>query len=233
MATITLAVNHFFAVGEEVGVYPDTSVSPTHTGSPHASALASGTVDAEGNLTITDDDLVAGGRYVAAADIAVDDWRYIFFNADALVETPVTQAQFAAHSAAVQEQIAAAELLSQGEVQELVDSGVDSANAYTDAPTTTNVQTGTSYTPVDGDQLNIIVELTNNSEVTITLPDEPTFEEGAQIEFCALGIAGATFVAGSGATVDSAGGLVDLEQDCYATARHRGGGQWHLAGQLA
>lgn len=109
---------------------------------------------------------------------------------------------------------------------------IETVEDYVDAPATTNVQTGTTYTPITGDELNVIVEFTNNSLVTITLPNN-VFVENAEIEFCALGTAGATFVAGVGVTLKSPGSLVSLPQNCSAVARYKGSGVWILGGALA
>lgn len=130
------------------------------------------------------------------------------------------------------EQITALNANLEDAINDSADSTLDSAIAYVDAPITTNVKTGTSYTIISSDAGNVIVELTNNSLVTITLP-ATGFVTNAQVEFCALGTAGVTFIAGSGASIDSAGGLVDLEQNCTAVARHRGSGEWLLAGALS
>ena len=124
------------------------------------------------------------------------------------------------------------DLVTSTELSEAADAALASANAYTDAAATTAVKTGTSYTPALGDQLNVIIELTNAGLVTVTLPNA-VFAANAQIECVALGAAGAVFVAGSGASVAAPGGNLDLPQNCSAIARYRGTGAWLLSGALS
>jgi hypothetical protein len=225
MATVELVVGNRLPAGTEVDAYADTSVPPGHTDAPQGSALATGTVDSTGTLTFDDDDLVAGGRYVAAADVD-GTWVYVQFNIDAATDDPVTQSELDAAIAALD-----LEGVSQGEIQTLIDDSIEASEATTAENPEQNVQTGTTYTAVEADAGNFIVMLTNNSEVTVTLPSDLT--ENDQIEFAAMGTAGATFVAGAGATVTAPGGLVDLPQNCRCTAWHLGAGEWLLAGPLA
>jgi hypothetical protein len=77
MATITLARSDLFPVGTIVGIYPDGSMPPGTQASsaPGAAAVATGTVAADGTLTVTNASVASYTRYLAAASVA-SVWNY-------------------------------------------------------------------------------------------------------------------------------------------------------------
>jgi hypothetical protein len=77
MATITLARSDLFPVGTVVGIYPDGSMPPGTQASsaPGAASIATGTVAADGTLTVTNASVASYTRYLAAASVA-SVWNY-------------------------------------------------------------------------------------------------------------------------------------------------------------
>jgi hypothetical protein len=69
MATVTIARSDIFPVGTSVGIYPAGAqrVGQSPAGPPTAAVIASGTVDAAGNLSVTNAGILSYTPYVAYA----------------------------------------------------------------------------------------------------------------------------------------------------------------------
>jgi hypothetical protein len=65
MATANLSRSDTFPVGTSVGIYPGGAWNPG--GAPRAQVIASATVDAAGNLSVTNAGILSGTEYVAYA----------------------------------------------------------------------------------------------------------------------------------------------------------------------
>lgn len=106
------------------------------------------------------------------------------------------------------------------------------------APPTINAQTGTSYTLGLGDAENI-VELTNGSAITLTVPSSATvnFPIGTAIEIHQGGAGVVTVVGASGpptANVVSRGSVFGLAgEDAIAVLRKVASDTWRLTGDIA
>lgn len=74
-----------------------------------------------------------------------------------------------------------------------------------------------------------VVECTNASQVTITVPDNATvdFPEGSIVNVYAAGAGGVVFAGGTGVTIRN---VVDLVQYQECSLRYRGGDEWVLVG---
>lgn len=98
-----------------------------------------------------------------------------------------------------------------------------------------NAQTGTTYTLVLGDE-GKLVTLSNASAITLTVPPngDVAFPTGTEVDLAQLGAGVVTVAAGSGVTIHSAGGLLDLsDQYAGATLKKLGTNTWLLVGSLA
>lgn len=97
-----------------------------------------------------------------------------------------------------------------------------------------NAQTGTTYTPVLGDE-NSLVTLTNTAAITVTLPADAdlAFPIGGRIDFAQYGAGQVTFTAGSGATVNSNPTAKLRGQYTAGTAIKVAENSWFLVGDLA
>lgn len=97
-----------------------------------------------------------------------------------------------------------------------------------------NAQTGTTYTPVSGDD-GKLVTLSNASAITLTLPQDSdvTLAVGSQIHFAQIEAGQVTAAAGTGATVNSTPGLKWRAQYSTVTAIKRAADTWLLVGDLA
>jgi hypothetical protein len=121
-------------------------------------------------------------------------------------------------------------------------TGTDTTKAITSANLTAtrglyvgvNPQTGTTYTPVLTDQ-GKLVTLSNTGAITVTLPSDATtaFPIGTQIDFAVINTGLATFVAGSGATVNGTPSLVARARWSSMTAVKYAANSWILIGDLA
>jgi hypothetical protein len=121
-------------------------------------------------------------------------------------------------------------------------TGTDTTKAATSAGVTAtrglyvgvNPQTGTTYAPVLTDQ-GKLVTLSNTAAITVTLPSDATvaFPIGTQIDFSIINTGLATFVAGSGATVNGTPSLVARAQWSSMTAVKYAANSWILIGDLA
>jgi hypothetical protein len=74
MATVTASRSDLFPVGTSVGVYPDDAGKPQMP--PAGTAIASGTVDAAGNVSITNAGILSLVRYVLYANVG-GEHRYV------------------------------------------------------------------------------------------------------------------------------------------------------------
>jgi hypothetical protein len=111
----------------------------------------------------------------------------------------------------------------------------DSVTAAKIAPISFNAQTGTTYTPALSD-IGKVVTLSNAGAILVTLPQDSVvaFPIGDSVSFAWLGDGQPTFEAGSGATVNSAGGLLAIAVKYnVVTALKRAANTWILIGALA
>jgi hypothetical protein len=101
-------------------------------------------------------------------------------------------------------------------------------------PLLTNAQTGTTYTFVLTDANNTIVELSNASAITATIPlnSSVAFPIGSQIQLLQTG-AGQVTVAAGGTTLNGTPGLKLRTQWSSATLVKRGTDTWVLIGDLS
>jgi hypothetical protein len=78
MATVSLARSDAFPVGTVVGIYPAQSqrAGSSSPQAPTSAVIASGTVDAAGNLSVTNAGILQGADYVAAAQVG-GVWTYV------------------------------------------------------------------------------------------------------------------------------------------------------------
>jgi hypothetical protein len=104
-----------------------------------------------------------------------------------------------------------------------------------DKAKTFNAQTGTAYTVVLADADKIIT-MTNASASTLTVPQnsDAALPVGTEITVIQLGAGQVTLVAGTGATLNSRGGLVKITAQ-YGVARLRkvSANGWIASGDLA
>lgn len=110
-------------------------------------------------------------------------------------------------------------------------------NAYNFAITVTPTEKTADYTPVGGDQvIPQAFHMNSASATTFTLPSNATvaFAVGTCFEVVRMGAGSVTVVAGSGATVRSAGSLLALaSQYSSAVARKIATDEWLVVGDLA
>ena len=99
---------------------------------------------------------------------------------------------------------------------------------------TLNAQTGTTYTPVLGDE-NLMVTLSNAAAITVTLPQNSSvaFPIGAEVDFLWLGAGQPTFAAGTGATAVATPGLKLRTQYSAATAKKISTNGWVVIGDMS
>jgi hypothetical protein len=97
-----------------------------------------------------------------------------------------------------------------------------------------NAQTGTTYTPVLGDN-GKLVTLNNSSAITLTVPTDVSvaYATGAQINLAQIGVGQVTVVGDSGVTVNGTPGLKLRAQYSGATLVKTGSDSWLLLGDLA
>lgn len=100
---------------------------------------------------------------------------------------------------------------------------------------TTNAQTGTTYTLVLTDQNNTLIECSNASAITVTVPPNSSvaFAVGAQINILQTGAGQVTIAAGAGVTVNATPGLKFRAQWSSATLIKRSTDGWVLVGDLS
>lgn len=97
-----------------------------------------------------------------------------------------------------------------------------------------NAQTGTTYTPVLSDE-GKLVTLTNAAAITVTLPQDLDldFPIGARTDYAVLGAGMATYVAGTGATVNVADTAVSRKTNSSMTTVKIAANTWLVVGDLA
>ena len=98
-----------------------------------------------------------------------------------------------------------------------------------------NAQTGTTYTLVLTDVAKVVT-LSNASAITLTVPPESSvaWPTGTTIVLAQLGAGTVTVAAGSGVTINSVGGNLDIsDQYAVATLLKTGTDTWLLFGALA
>ena len=98
----------------------------------------------------------------------------------------------------------------------------------------TNAQTGTSYTLVLTDADNRIVELSNTSAITVTVPlnSSVAFPIGSQIQLLQTNTGQVTVAGAGGVTVNANPGLKLRGQWSFATLVKRGTDTWVLVGDV-
>jgi hypothetical protein len=98
----------------------------------------------------------------------------------------------------------------------------------------TNAQTGTTYTFVLTDANNTVVELSNTSAITATVPPNSSvpYPVGSQIQLLQTNTGQVTIVGGSGVTVNASPGLKIRAQWSFATLIKRGTDTWVLVGDV-
>jgi hypothetical protein len=98
----------------------------------------------------------------------------------------------------------------------------------------TNAQTGTTYTFVLTDANNTVVELSNTSAITATVPPNSSvaYPIGAQIQLLQTNTGQVTVAGGSGVTVNVSPGLKLRAQWSFATLIKRGTDTWVLVGDV-
>ena len=99
----------------------------------------------------------------------------------------------------------------------------------------TNAQTGTTYTLVLTDANNTMVELTNTSAITVTVPlnSSVAFPVGSQVHLLQTNSGQVTVVGASGVTVNATPGLKFRAQWSGATLIKRSTDGWVLVGDVS
>jgi hypothetical protein len=123
-------------------------------------------------------------------------------------------------------------VLTASDVGALTEAEADAA--YTALHLTLNAQVGTSYTPVLGDDGDLVT-LSNAGAITVTMPQDSdvAIPVGGQIHFVQLGAGQITFAAGTGATINSTPTAKTRAQYSTVTAIKRAANTWLLVGDLA
>jgi hypothetical protein len=177
-----------------------------------------------GGMTFTPVTFTKGAQTTTAKTV-VDYWNLRY---DGWTEGPQPAA------GAVNERLLPAD---RGFVEDLVEETVAAITGVEPgAPirATINAQTGTSYTVVLADE-NKLVTLNNAAAITVTLPRDSTvaLPVGARVDFAALGVGLATFVAGTGATVVGTPSLTTRARYSSVSAVKIAANSWLLVGDLA
>jgi 2-keto-4-pentenoate hydratase len=99
----------------------------------------------------------------------------------------------------------------------------------------TNAQTGTTYTLVLTDGNNTMVELSNASAITLTVPlnSSVAFPVGSQVHLLQTGAGQVTVAGASGVTVNATPGLKFRAQWSGATLIKRATDSWVLVGDVS
>lgn len=111
---------------------------------------------------------------------------------------------------------------------------IDAINAVDVNIQEIDAKTGTTYTPVATDAGKLIT-LSNTGSITVTMPQDSavTLPVGVRIDFLVINTGMATFVAGSGATVNATPSAVTRARYSAVTAIKRAANTWLLVGDLA
>ena len=99
---------------------------------------------------------------------------------------------------------------------------------------TTNAQTGTTYTLVLTDANNTVVELSNTSAITVTVPLESSvaYPVGSQVQLLQTNTGQVTVAGASGVTVNGTPGLKLRAQWSFATLIKRASNTWVIVGDV-
>lgn len=97
-----------------------------------------------------------------------------------------------------------------------------------------NAQTGTTYTLAASD-LGKLVTLSNAAAITVTLPQDSdaAIPVGGHVDVAVIGAGMATFIQGTGATVNGTPSLVTRAQWSAVTCIKRAANTWLVIGDLA
>lgn len=98
----------------------------------------------------------------------------------------------------------------------------------------TNAQTGTTYTLVLTDANNTVVELSNTSAITVTVPlnSSVAYPVGSQVQLLQTNTGQVTVAGASGVTVNGTPGLKLRAQWSFATLIKRATDTWVLVGDV-
>lgn len=98
----------------------------------------------------------------------------------------------------------------------------------------TNLQTGTSYTIALSDANNVVIELSNTSAITLTVPTNATapIPIGSQVQILQTNTGQVTVAGAGGVTVNANPGLKLRGQWSFATLIKRGTDTWVLVGDV-
>jgi hypothetical protein len=102
------------------------------------------------------------------------------------------------------------------------------------AALTINAQTGTSYTLALTDGNNVVVELSNTSAITLTVPTNAAvpFPIGSQVQILQTNTGQVTVAGAGGVTVNSNPGLRLRGQWSFVTLVKRAENTWVLVGDV-
>lgn len=131
--------------------------------------------------------------------------------------------------------MASSDFASEGQISSLVTAlGSAVKTARAGRYVAINAQTGTTYTPVLGDESKLVT-LSNAAAITVTLPQNSAlaFPIGGRIDFVQLGAGKPTFAAGAGATVVGTPSLGLRAQYSAVSAIKISANGWLLVGDLA
>jgi hypothetical protein len=112
----------------------------------------------------------------------------------------------------------------------IIGGSVSPSTAYT-----TNAQTGTTYTIALTDANNTLVELSNASAITLTIPTNATtaFPIGCQVNILQTGAGQVTVAGASGVTVNGTPGLKLRAQWAAASLVKRDTNTWVVIGDTS
>lgn len=112
--------------------------------------------------------------------------------------------------------------------------GIVGGTVQASAALGTNAQTGTTYTLVLADADNKVVELSNTSAITVTVPLESSvaYPIGSQIQLLQTNTGQVTVAGASGVTVNATPGLKLRAQWSFATLIKRAANTWVLVGDV-
>lgn len=113
--------------------------------------------------------------------------------------------------------------------------GIVGGTVQASAALVTNAQTGTTYTLVLADADNRVVELSNTSTITLTVPADASvaFPVGSQVQLLQTNTGQVTVAGAGGVTVNATPGLKLRTQWSFATLVKRGTNSWVLIGDVS
>lgn len=112
--------------------------------------------------------------------------------------------------------------------------GIVGGTVQASAALGTNAQTGTTYTLVLADADNKVVELSNTSAITVTIPLESSvaYPVGSQVQLLQTNTGQVTVAGASGVTVNGTPGLKLRAQWSFATLIKRASNTWVIVGDV-